>query len=189
MCCVQLVCVCFGFSSPTERTETYLFTNCEHNLAIDPSPAPLSCHCDNVGAPATLPGQAPKFKIDFTYLEWSLGFNFFLLRIIANTSPLHTWLVATRSLYSGPEVLHLLQHLLILSFHCFSILQDQKQPGVWGEAVGCGLENTSGWICCRRRQTTCFKWFSVENGHIYFTLCKISYLLNWRGASRKDQST
>lgn len=146
-----MLCVCFGFSSPTE---TYRFTHCEHNLAINPSPASLCCHCDNVGAPAALPGQAPEFKTDFTNSEWSLGFHFFVLRKIANTSPLHTWLVATGSLYSGPVVLHRLQHLLIWSSHCFSILQDQKQPGVWGEAVGCGLENTSGWICCRRRKAT-----------------------------------
>lgn len=145
VCCVQVVCVCFGFSSPSETIETYLFAHCEHNLAINPSPASLSCHCDNVGAPAALPGQAPEFKIDFAWSgEWSLAFHIIVLHKIANTSPMHTWLVVTGSLYSGPEVLHLLQHLLILSSHCFSILQDQKQPGVWGEAVGCGLENTFG---------------------------------------------
>lgn len=106
MCCVQGMCVCFGFSSPTETTKTYLFTHCEHNLAINASPASFCCHCDNVGAPAALPGQAPEFTIDFTNSEWSLDFHLFVLRKIDDIFPPHTWLVATGSLYSGPEVLH-----------------------------------------------------------------------------------
>lgn len=73
---------------------------------------------------------------------------FFFLWKIANAFLLHTLLVLTGSLFSEAEVLHWPQHLLILLSRCFSILQDQRWPGVWGEAVGYGLESTYGWICC-----------------------------------------
>lgn len=129
----------------TLTTETYLSTHCEHNLAINSSPAFLCCHCDNVSAPVTLPGQAPEFKVDFYLFRM-----FFFLWKIANAFLLHTLLVLTGSLFSEAEVLHWPQHLLILLSRCFSILQDQRWPGVWGEAVGYGLESTYGWICCGR---------------------------------------
>lgn len=173
-CTIRAQQSCAADRSPV----THLATHTEHNLAIDPSPAFLCCHRDHISSPVSLPDQAPGF---IKHPQWRFLCLFFLNR----SSTYLACVDRVPILWAGSSALTTTSTDNVAST---SLLPHSPRPKMT-RCLGSGrgtwtwkhfrldlLRIKHIWAVALRWKTTLKSTFG-------------RYLMNWRGASRKDHST